>query len=223
VSRCASDLALERYLLGELDAQVERAHIDGCARCHAVVAAKHTAGNAYMMSPEARAVARMIASHDRAAAVPVSRRRSRMTIAIGIAAVVGLALWLWPRGETDRRDEVLAVEREWMDAYVHNDVDALDRILADDYKLTDSFGRTRTKADDLANAREGGTKYDAYDTSDVRVRVWGDTAVVTGRSVIRGASDGQPFAYDITFTDTLAHIGGRWRAVSAHLSRTRPR
>ena len=106
-----------------------------------------------------------------------------------------------------------------MDAYRHNDADALDRILADDYRFTDSSGKTSTKADDLALARSHRVTFDAYDTSDLEVRVWGDTAIVTGRSVVRGAARGQPFVREFRFTDTLARIDGRWRAVAAHVSR----
>lgn len=108
-----------------------------------------------------------------------------------------------------------------MQAYLDDDVAALDAILADNYTLTDGSGGVTTKADDLRNARTHHLHFDVYDNADVRVHVWGDTAVVTGHSTIRGNAAGRPFAHHISFTDTLARIDGRWRAVAAHVSRAR--
>jgi len=225
VTRCPSDLALERYLLGELDGTSEVDHVQACARCRELLAAKRAAGAAYMRSPDARELARKLAAAEPVVAElepPVRPRRRRVAVAGMIGAIVAaivITMLVWPR-QTDHEAEVLGVAREWMDAYRHNDVAALDRILADDYKLTDSLGRTSTKADDLATARSGLVHLDVYDTTDLHVRVWGDTAVVTGHSVIRGASPRGRFVHDFNFTDTLARIDGSWRAVAAHVSRS---
>jgi ketosteroid isomerase-like protein len=141
--------------------------------------------------------------------------------ALGVAVVAMATYLVWPRAVPDREAEVRAVERAWTDAIVHNDVATLDQILAPEFRLTDSAGRVTTKADNLAGMRETPTKFETYDTTDLQVHVWGDTAVVTGRSVLRGTGVKGAFARDITFTDTLARIDGRWRAVAAHTSRTR--
>jgi len=212
VTRCVTDLALEHYLLGELDAP----HIASCAQCRAAVSAKRDLGDAYMASPQAHALARLIAAAEPVRAAP---RRRRAILSVTAIALVALATYLvWPHAPPDREAEVRAVERAWTDAIVHNDVATLDEILAPDFHLTDSAGRVTTKADNLAGMRDTPTKFDAYDTTDVQVLVWGDTAVVTGRSVLRGTGVKGAFTHDITFTDTLARIDGRWRAVAAHTS-----
>jgi ketosteroid isomerase-like protein len=222
VNRCATDLSLERYLLDELDPGDDREHIARCAHCQAMLVAKRTAGDAYMASPAARRLSRVLSATE-PLRVPLRKPRERWLVgALAVAAVAIVLVMLWPRPGADAREaEVLAVEHAWMQAYLDDDVTALDSILANDYTLTDSTGGVSTKADDLANARTHRVHFDAYDTSDLHVRVWGDTAVVTGRSQIRGTARGHTFAHDITFTDTLAHIDGRWRAVAAHVSRTR--
>jgi ketosteroid isomerase-like protein len=217
MTRCVTDLALERYVLGELD----DAHIASCAQCLAAVVAKRRAGDAYMKSPQARDLARLIATAEPALVTPPHRRRV-LVPALAVALAAFAAYMVWPRAAPNREAEVLAVEREWTDAIVHNDVTALDAILAPDYKFTDSTGKITTKSEDLAGMREMPSRFDAYDTTDLQVRVWGDTAVITGRSVMRGSGAHGPFQHDITFTDTLARIDGRWRAVAAHASRTKP-
>jgi len=213
VSPCLTDLELERWLVGEL----ADPHVRDCTRCRDELATKRAVGDAYMRSTHARELANVIVAAERALA---PRRMVRIGVAIaGAIAAIALVVVI-ASGGRDREAEVLAVTREWMDAYRHNDADALERILADDYKLTDGAGHTSTKLDDLVAARSKLVRLDAYDTSNLRVRVWGDTAVVTGHSVVRGARRGEPFVRDFTFTDTLARIDGRWRAVAAHVTRS---
>lgn len=217
---CVSDLSLERYLVDELDTAEELAHVTACVHCQTALAAKRTAGATYMASPAARRLAQLVAVTE-----PIApRRRARNVIGIATVAfafAIALALFAWPRATaTDRDAEVLAVEHAWMTAYLHDDDKALDEILANDYRFTDASGRITTKTDELATARSHRVHYDAYDTTDLSVHVWGDTAVVTGRSKLRGNAAGKPFTRDLTFTDTLARIDGRWHAVAAHVSHT---
>jgi ketosteroid isomerase-like protein len=218
-----TDLALERFLVDELEAGPDREHIIGCVTCRATLASKRRAGDAYMMTRAAKQLAHLLATTERVLGPKprVGRRAMIAAVAVAIAAVV--AVVVWPRGGANPDEaEVLAVAREWMDAYRHNDAAALDRILANDYMLTDSRGNHTTKPDDLASARAGSVHYDVYDASDLRVRLYGDTAILTGKNRLRGTSEGRPFEVEVTFTDTLARIDGRWRAVAAHVSRTGP-
>ena len=218
MSRCVSDLALERYLLDELVVTADREHIIGCVECRAELAAKRRAGDAYTTSREAKHLGQLLATTEQILVPP--RRRHRLGFAVAVIAIIAVAaILLWPRRASDPEAEILAVEQSWTQAYVHNDVAALDAILADNYRATDPSGRTVTKADDLERTKT--LHYDVFDTTDIQVRVWGDTAVATGHSEIRGTNAGLPFAAKIAFTDTLARIDGRWRAVAAHVTRAR--
>ena len=220
MTRCVTDLALERFLVDELDAMADREHIIGCLHCRAKLAAKRREGDTYLRSSEAKHLAQLLAATER---VLAPRRTSRAWIGVvaAVAAVALVAALVWPRGQAGAEAEVLGVEQAWMAAYVHNDAEALDAILAPDYKLTDDAGNVVLKADDVARTRAGTMHYERYEPSDLHVRVWGDTAVITGRAEIRGTSADRPFATRFAFTDTLSRIDGRWRAVAAHVSRLR--
>jgi ketosteroid isomerase-like protein len=117
---------------------------------------------------------------------------------------------------------VLQAMVEWCAAAQKGDAAALERILHDDYTLTSSRGQVTTKADDLAEARKGEVRYELLENRDMKVRLYGTTAVVTGRTVVKGVSGGQAFSAEFQFTDTLLKVKGRWRPVASHASRLSP-
>src|SRR5215213_5606171 len=94
-----------------------------------------------------------------------------VTFFVGVAAA-GLVPNVWS-GSADER-AVLAVEREYVRAHVERDVEALDRALADDFKM---FGGRVTKDDRLALVSSPFFVVSSLATSDVHVVVDGDEAL----------------------------------------------
>src|SRR5229473_640058 len=78
--------------------------------------------------------------------------------------------------------QILELEREARDASVHRDAAFAERTLADDYVAITPLGQVITKADTVAARRSGQLRYDSIDVSDMVVRVYGNTAVVTARA-----------------------------------------
>lgn len=87
-------------------------------------------------------------------------------------------------------EEVLQTDRERVQALLHNDGSALERIYADELIFTNQYGMVRDKAHWIATARAGEFKFDLYTTEDVQVRIYGETAVVTGRFLATGEARG---------------------------------
>ncbi len=110
--------------------------------------------------------------------------------------------------------EIRALEAAMDEAIVKADLEAFDRLLADDFTHTNQSGKFRTKAQWLANHKPGKSSYDAFPVDDLAVRVYGDTAVVTGRSTPKGRdSKGRPIAGQFLFLRVWAKRDGRWQAV----------
>ncbi len=111
---------------------------------------------------------------------------------------------------TDRA-AVTRLEQRWLAAVSPGgDRSALDGILADDYVDTDWQGHLRNKANLLGAA----TAKDVTEhVTEMRVRVWGDTAVATGTNHMHSGAKG--WSVDVAFTDVFSRIDGRWRAVSS--------
>src|SRR5438094_7416871 len=99
------------------------------------------------------------------------------------------------RAGSSANDEkaVAALDTEYQAAVKDNDVATMDRILADDFVLVTGLGKTYTKADLLGEARSKRTVYDRQEASARKVRVWGDTAVMTALLWAKATEDGKAF------------------------------
>lgn len=116
-------------------------------------------------------------------------------------------------------DKVLQFERDWCSAYLHADTDFLQEQVVDDFTLTNSNAQISTKADDLKELSSGKVKYSVFENRDMKARIYGDTAVITGWTKVKGMIDGQPYETDVAFTDTLVRMNGQWFGVAGHVSK----
>lgn len=113
---------------------------------------------------------------------------------------------------------VAALDTQFQAAVKNNDAATMDRILADDFVLVTSLGKTFTKGDLLEEARSQRMVYEHQEDSAQTVRVWGDTAVVTALLWAKGTEDGVPFDYKLWFSDTYVRTPQGWRYVLAQAS-----
>lgn len=106
---------------------------------------------------------------------------------------------------------VSALDTEYQLAVQNNDAETMDRILADDFILVLGDGRTFTKDDLLASARNQDEIYEVQEDTQQTVRIWGDTAVVTALLRSKGTSKGEPFEHKLWFSDTYVRTPSGWR------------
>jgi ketosteroid isomerase-like protein len=120
---------------------------------------------------------------------------------------------------------VAALDRQYQAAVKANDADTMDRILADDFVLMTGKGRSWTKADLIKAAREKQTTYEHQEEEEgtQKVRVWGNTAVVTARLWIKGVDHGKPIDYKLWFSDTYRRTPDGWRYVFGQASLPLPK
>jgi ketosteroid isomerase-like protein len=112
---------------------------------------------------------------------------------------------------------ILQVESEGREATLKNDIAANDRLLADNWLNINPDGSITTKARLLALLKDGSFKIMSIENDEVMVRVYGDAAVVTGRSTTkRTGSGGEVLARQVRFTRVYAKSKGQWQVVSAH-------
>ncbi len=115
--------------------------------------------------------------------------------------------------------EVLKVNKEYDEAIVRQDAAFYDRILADDYVYTNSDGKLVDKAQEMARVKSGDTKFESGQSDDVKVRVYGNMAVVTGRFTAKGQSKGKEFNETERYTTVYLKRQGRWQIVADQTTR----
>lgn len=111
-------------------------------------------------------------------------------------------------------DEILELENRRTEAMIKQDVPALDDILADDLSYTHTSARVENKAEFIAALRSGRTKYQAIERDDVKVRQYGDTAVVTGHANMQVNRNGRDSRFEIRFLNVYAKRQDVWRMVA---------
>lgn len=125
-----------------------------------------------------------------------------------------------PRSQGQRAvvEEIRKVDQERIHAQVYADAAALDRIYADDFIGIGPSGTLRTKKEVLSDFTSGSLKFQSITTDDVRIRVYGNAAVETGLSTMKGQDAGKAVPEENRFTRVWIKEGGRWRLVSNHYS-----
>lgn len=124
-----------------------------------------------------------------------------------------------PRSSWAAEDELLATDASWNTLRLSADVAGLDRLLADDWLLTHSDGKVQARAEYLEELSTRSRRNQAIGNEDVRLRRYGDTAVVTGTSVQSAVSNGQPWQGRFRFTRVWVQRDGHWVMVASHSSR----
>ena len=122
--------------------------------------------------------------------------------------------------QTPAQQEVLQFERDACKAFLDADVSALERVLTPDFTLTLSNGEVSTRADEINELQSNKVHYDVFENYDILARLYGnDTAVVLGKTRVKGTADGKAFDRVVQFTDTLIKRDGRWQLAAGHISR----
>lgn len=115
---------------------------------------------------------------------------------------------------------VRELERQYRDAVMRQDIAAVGRILADDFIATSSRGEIRDKAKEIDDMRPSPDfKMEAFNLDDINVRIFGDTAVVTGRSTLQVAFKGKSGTTLFRYTRVYVKRNGRWQVVAQQLTR----
>ena len=111
--------------------------------------------------------------------------------------------------------KVLDAEKRWTDAYKQHSVSALTSLLGEECAITVEDGRVFGKIGYLAHTADSSVKVDVAEESDVKVRLHGNVAVVTGAYHETGSSNGKRYEYRDRFTDVWMKVDGQWLLIAA--------
>jgi len=110
--------------------------------------------------------------------------------------------------------EIVDMERQAREASLQRDSEFSQRTLAEDYVAITPLGQVTTKQDSVSARKNRQLRYDSIDVSDMVVRLYGDTAVVTARADVKGHQLGEDFSGPYRYTRIWVRRSGHWQAVS---------
>jgi len=141
---------------------------------------------------------------------------------IGPACLLLAATTLLGQTKRDKNsveETLIQMEHEWSQADIQNDGTALNRILAEDWIGIDFEGTLLTKAQALRGIRSDSASLESTVLRDMKVRVYGNTAIVTGTDTEKGQYHGKDSSGKYLWTDVFVRRKGRWQAVSSQSTR----
>jgi len=116
-------------------------------------------------------------------------------------------------------EELLKLENAFAEAIVNNDLESIRRLVADDWIIIDPNGEIVDRARFFEVIKSGVLTHDMMESKDSRVRVYGDSAVVTAVTRTKGKFMGHDFSTQERATDVFVKRDGRWQCVLTHLTR----
>jgi ketosteroid isomerase-like protein len=121
---------------------------------------------------------------------------------------------LFDSGDQGSIREIIEMERQAKEASLRRDADFSQKTLADDYVAITPLGQVTTKQDTVSARKSGQLRYETINVTDMVIRVYGDTAVVTARAEVKGHQLGEDFSGPYRYTRVWVRRTGHWQAVS---------
>jgi len=120
---------------------------------------------------------------------------------------------------TELPPDLAKAVKDYDQAQINGNRAELERLLADDYTLLNSAGKTETKSQFVAESTAPGFKLEPFVVRDAIEKVWSDGAVMGGIATLRGVDGGKAFAATLRFADIWARRKGKWQVIYTHVSK----
>jgi len=118
--------------------------------------------------------------------------------------------------------KIMEMEQKFRDANLKNDVSFFEQAFADDYMGINSSGKVNSKAESLRIRGSGHLAFEAIDYSDQKLRAYGNTAIVTGTTHVKGRFEAHTFGGAYIYTRVYVRKGKSWRIVNFQVTKVVP-
>jgi len=110
---------------------------------------------------------------------------------------------------------LMNIEQEFADAVVKNDMSVFEKYVADNGTFTDPGGMVMNKAQTIAMFKSGELKIESTKIDDMKVQVFGKTAIVNYRTTDKGTFKGRDISGQVRWTETFIKMDGKWKMVAS--------
>ena len=144
--------------------------------------------------------------------------RLRVGSTLILCLFTGLSIPLAAQEKADTAATIRKLEEKWTESYKKRQIDILSSLLAEDFVITVEDGNTYSKMGYITHSADPSVQVDIAELSDLKVRMHGNAAVVTGAYHEKGKSNGKPYEYRDRLTDVWMKVGNKWQVISSHYS-----
>ncbi len=142
----------------------------------------------------------------------------RTYLLLTLAFLAGVPAQFAAQEKADAASTIRKLEEKWTESYKERRIDILASLLAEDFVITVEDGNVYSKAGYITHSADASVRVDVAELSDLKVRMHGNTAVVTGAYHEKGESGGKRYEYRDRLTDVWMKVGGNWQVISSHYS-----
>src|SRR5262252_9173197 len=146
---------------------------------------------------------------------PMGKRGSLVVVCVWVAVLLAGSAGA---EQSSSVSEIRALEMKMLECYKHRQVEVFATVLDDDFVITFEDGSTYSKTGYLAYSASSSTRIELAEISEMKVRVHGDTAIVTGVYHEKGTDSHKSYDYRDRFTDVWMKKVGKWSMIAAHYS-----
>ncbi len=143
-----------------------------------------------------------------------------MTLKLKLLVIISILLesWGFAAQQPTAEQQIHEASKVYEQALTQKNEPLLKSILADNFILTTASGKVLTKKDMMLNLTKEGTKYDKFESSEVKISVLNDAAIETGKVHTVGIRAGIKIAETTRYTDFWVKIQGKWLLLAEHSS-----
>ena len=144
--------------------------------------------------------------------------RIGLSMMLAVCLVAGAGTAVEGQQKPDATETIRSLEKKWTESYKQRRADILASLLAEDFVITVEDGHTYSKTGYISHTADSSVHVEVAEISDLKVRMHGNTAVVTGAYHEKGESNGKRYEYHDRLTDVWMKVGGNWQVVASHYS-----
>ena len=142
---------------------------------------------------------------------------------LGVLILAALCISVLPLGslhaqQASDASEIRSLELKMLDCYKNRQVEVFAAVLDEDFVITFEDGTTYSKTGYLSYSASASTHIEVSEISEMKIRMHGETAIVTGIYHEKGVDSQRTYDYHDRFTDVWMKESGKWRLVAAHYS-----
>jgi ketosteroid isomerase-like protein len=134
-----------------------------------------------------------------------------------LAALLLANGYVWAADPASDEEQLKKIEQDWATAYVKRDKTFVERITSADFAFIGPDGSMVNK-EEYVKSMDGDTVFSAFKVDELKVRIYGDAAVVLGIASITATAQGENESGRYSFTDIFVKQKGEWKAVSGQIT-----